>query len=98
MVVTRNGKALRFHERMVRAMGRTAAGVRAMRLLGDDQIVSLDVVKPGELFIFARAWLWQTGGAGRVQCQRAQYPRHVDNRPYPSRRSRPNCGCVLLST
>ena len=52
MVVTRNGKALRFHERMVRAMGRTAAGVRAMRLLGDDQIVSLDVVKPGgELLI-----------------------------------------------
>ena len=31
--------------RHVRAMGRTAAGVMAMRLLDDDEIVSLDVVK-----------------------------------------------------
>ena len=46
IVVTRNGKALRFHEQHVRAMGRSAAGVRAMRLMGGDEIVSLDVVKP----------------------------------------------------
>ena len=33
-------------------MGRTAAGVRAMRLLNGDEIMSLDVVKPGsELLI-----------------------------------------------
>jgi DNA gyrase subunit A len=52
LVVTRNGKALRFHESEVRPMGRTAAGVMAMRLLGDDEVVSLDVVKPnGELFV-----------------------------------------------
>ncbi|MCX6048445.1 MAG: DNA gyrase subunit A [Chloroflexi bacterium] len=52
MVVTRNGKALRFHERMVRSMGRTAGGVRAMRLLDGDEIISLDVVKlEGELLI-----------------------------------------------
>ena len=52
MIVTRNGKALRFHENMVRAMGRTAAGVRAMRLLNNDAVVSLDVVKPeSELLI-----------------------------------------------
>lgn len=46
IVVTRGGKSLRFHESAVRAMGRTAAGVMAIRLLGDDQIVSVDVVKP----------------------------------------------------
>ena len=52
MVITRNGKALRFHEGEVRSMGRTAAGVMAMRLLGDDEVVSMDVVKPGrELFV-----------------------------------------------
>jgi DNA gyrase subunit A len=52
MIVTRNGKALRFHESEVRSMGRTAAGVMAMRLLDGDEIVSLDVVKPGcELFV-----------------------------------------------
>jgi DNA gyrase subunit A len=52
LVVTRNGKALRFHESAVRPMGRTAAGVRAMRLIDDDEVVSLDVVKPGaDLFV-----------------------------------------------
>lgn len=52
IVVTRNGKALRFHEQTVRPMGRTAAGVMAMRLLDDDEIVSLDVVREnGDLFV-----------------------------------------------
>ncbi len=46
MIVSRNGKALRFHEENVRPMGRTAAGVMAMRLLADDEIISMDVVKP----------------------------------------------------
>jgi DNA gyrase subunit A len=58
IIVTRNGKALRFHERNVRSMGRTAAGVRAMRLLGDDEIVSLDVVYPDSdlLVLHERGW------------------------------------------
>jgi DNA gyrase subunit A len=58
MIVTRNGKALRFHEQNVRPMGRTAAGVRAMRLLGDDEIVSLDVVREGcdLLILHERGW------------------------------------------
>ncbi len=58
MVITRNGKALRFHEASVRAMGRTAAGVMAMRLIDGDEVVSLDVVKPdGELFVLhQRGW------------------------------------------
>ena len=58
IIVTRNGKALRFHERNVRSMGRTAAGVRAMRLLGNDEIVSLDVVYPDSdlLVLHERGW------------------------------------------
>jgi DNA gyrase subunit A len=58
IIVTRHGKALRFHEDHVRAMGRTAAGVMAMRLLNDDAIVSMDVVKPDhDLFVIhERGW------------------------------------------
>ena len=57
-MVTRSGKALRFHETAVRPMGRTAAGVMAMRLLDDDEIVSMDVVKPDAdlLVIHERGW------------------------------------------
>jgi len=58
IIVTRNGKALRFHEQNVRSMGRTAAGVMAMRLLGDDEIVSLEVVRPESdlLVLHERGW------------------------------------------
>lgn len=52
LVVTRNGKALRFGEDTVRPMGRSAAGVMAIRLLDNDEVVSLEVVEPGgELFV-----------------------------------------------
>ena len=58
IIVTRGGKALRFGEGQVRAMGRTAAGVFAIRLLGDDQVTSFDVVEPdGDLFVLhERGW------------------------------------------
>lgn len=47
IVVTRRGRALRFNEEDVRPMGRTAAGVMAIRLQGeDDEVVGFDVVKP----------------------------------------------------
>ena len=52
MIVTRGGKALRMREDQVRAMGRTAAGVWAMRLLGDDLVTGFDVVQPdADLFV-----------------------------------------------
>jgi DNA gyrase subunit A len=41
---TGQGKALRFHERLVRSMGRAAAGVRALRLRAGDSIKGLVVV------------------------------------------------------
>ena len=41
---TGQGKALRFHERLVRSMGRAAAGVRALRLKAGDSIKGLVVV------------------------------------------------------
>ena len=47
ILVTAGGRALRFAEDEVRAMGRTAAGVMGMRLAKDDVVASFDVVEPG---------------------------------------------------
>jgi DNA gyrase subunit A len=48
MISTRMGMACRFREKDVRAMGRTARGVRGIRLRKtDDRVVSMEVVDPG---------------------------------------------------
>lgn len=47
ILVTRKGKALRFHEKEVRPTGRSTMGVTGIRLRGDDRVVSMDVVEPG---------------------------------------------------
>ena len=48
MVVTALGQALRFDETSVRRMGRSASGVRAMRLKKEgDYIAGMEVVEPG---------------------------------------------------
>jgi len=44
ILVTAQGQAIRFKETQVRAMGRVAAGVRGIRLKGNDQIVAMDVI------------------------------------------------------
>lgn len=42
IIANRNGRAIRFNEETVRVMGRTATGVRAMRLDGgDDEVVGM---------------------------------------------------------
>ena len=45
MLFASNGKAIRFDENDARAMGRTAKGVRGMRLSGGDEIKSLVVIE-----------------------------------------------------
>ena len=47
MLACSNGKITRFNERSVRATGRGAIGVRGMRLLANERIISLIIVKPG---------------------------------------------------
>ncbi len=44
---TRKGRAIRFHEEDVRPMGRTAAGVRGIRLRKGDRVVDLALVRQG---------------------------------------------------
>ncbi len=43
-LATRNGKSIRFNETDVRPMGRTAAGVRGIRLSKDDRMVAMVVI------------------------------------------------------
>ena len=47
ILVSEQGRAIRFIEEDVRPMGRTAAGVYAMRLAKGDRITGADVVAPG---------------------------------------------------
>ena len=52
IIVTENGRALKYHENKVRSMGRQAAGVRAIKLKPGDNVTSMDVVDPeGDLLI-----------------------------------------------
>jgi DNA gyrase subunit A len=44
-MVTRGGQTIRFSEKLVRPMGRSAAGVRGMKLRGSDEVVSVDVAR-----------------------------------------------------
>ncbi len=49
MLAVRSGKAIRFHEETVRAVGRTASGVKGMTLGGPkDEVVGIVTAKPGE--------------------------------------------------
>jgi DNA gyrase subunit A len=53
MLFARSGKAIRFSERDVRAMGRTATGVRGLKLSDDDDEVIALVVPREELLLIA---------------------------------------------
>lgn len=44
ILTTHFGQAIRFREKDVRSMGRTAAGVRAIRLKANDEVSSMDVI------------------------------------------------------
>ena len=48
IVATRNGKAVRFNENEARVLGRTARGVRAIKLKGDDVVVGTTIVEEGK--------------------------------------------------
>src|SRR5215213_8843223 len=47
VLVTRNGKALRFRQTDARAMGRATAGVKGITLKKGDNVLSMDVVSEG---------------------------------------------------
>src|SRR5699024_5270624 len=44
-IATKNGYIIRFDENEVRSMGRTATGVRGIRLRDDDHVVSMEIIE-----------------------------------------------------
>ncbi|MFN2350475.1 MAG: DNA gyrase subunit A [Kiritimatiellia bacterium] len=50
MLATRQGMSLRFEERDLRPMGRTASGVIGIRLAADDRLETLEIVDPQATF------------------------------------------------
>jgi len=55
ILVTTSGKALRYKEKLVRSMGRPAAGVRAISLGKGDAVTSMDVADPkADLLVVTR--------------------------------------------
>ncbi len=72
--VTENGQALRFSEDKVRAMGRQAAGVIAIRLKKGDEVTSMDVVeKDGSLLVVT------SGGVGKQTSLKEYSPKGTRN-------------------
>jgi len=45
IIVTKNGQSIRFNEKALRLMGRSASGVRAIRLKSGDEVKGMDVIK-----------------------------------------------------
>jgi DNA gyrase subunit A len=52
VIATKLGKAIRFSEKDIRPMGRTAAGVRAITLAKKDEVVGLVAIGPEDKYIF----------------------------------------------
>jgi len=45
ILVTKNGKSIRFKEKDIRSMGRSAAGVKGIKLGKEDEVIGMDVIQ-----------------------------------------------------
>jgi len=61
LLVTREGQAIRFAVKDLRAASRTSGGVRGIRLSSKDQVVAMDVVRPKSYVLVATS-----GGFGKL--------------------------------
>src|SRR5690606_38986765 len=81
VIGTRDGALIRFPETDIRSMGRTASGVRGIRLREGDNVVGMEILEPGDniLVITEKGYGKQTkeaeyrvqsrGGMGIKTCQ-----------------------------
>jgi DNA gyrase subunit A len=53
LLITRDGKSIRFHEQQVRTMGRPACGVKGIDLASEDEVVALAVLEPDATLLVA---------------------------------------------
>lgn len=91
VLVTEKGQAIRFAEKEVRSMGRTAGGVRGMKLVKNDRIIGSGVVhekdKDNALFVLSEAGLgkktllseYKTQGRGGSGIKTAQITAKTKN-------------------
>ena len=71
LMLTKDGRAMRFAATDVRRMGRTATGVRGIRLREGDRVVSFDVVDDAKTLFIATA-----NGYGK-RCEFKDFTRHA---------------------
>jgi DNA gyrase subunit A len=72
LLSTANGKSIRFHESDIRQTGRVARGVRGMKLVDDDRIVSMSMVcDSGETLLTATE-----NGFGKRTALKEYHPQH----------------------
>ncbi|MBI5230444.1 MAG: DNA gyrase subunit A [Candidatus Magasanikbacteria bacterium] len=74
VLITRQGQSVRFKEKQVRAMGRTAAGVHGIRLKNNDKVVGMDVIEEGsdknlQLFIISMEGLGKRSPLNQYRLQ-----------------------------
>lgn len=48
LIVSKDGKAIRFSEKSVRPLGRATQGVRGIKLVGTDEVIGMDVITKDE--------------------------------------------------
>jgi len=65
VLVTADGQAIRFKEKDVRSMGRTASGVRGIRLKKDDSVISMDIVSKDDIKNKAQLLVVSAHGLGK---------------------------------
>ena len=92
---TRDGKAIRFGEDDVRSMGRTAYGVRGIQLREGDEVVAMQVAKPGgTLLTVTEKGYAKNTAARRVSRHRPRRPGREERRGHrqerQGRRHRPD--------
>lgn len=100
VLVTRNGKAIRFREAVVRPSGRFSAGVRGIRLLGDDEVVSLYAPSASEGDAGAESEGAANGGGGRLllTVTRNGFGKMSSLERYPVRNHRGGQGVINIKT
>ncbi len=65
MLVTANAMSIRFGEADVRPMGRVAAGVRGIKLKGDDYVVGMEVMTPDDIKDGRQLFVIMENGLGK---------------------------------
>ena len=71
LIATANGKALHIAENNIRPQGKASHGVKAIRLLGDDEVIGMSILRDG-----AYVFTISENGIGRLTPQ-SEYPIHA---------------------